>query len=72
MGFIKRRSKNDPIVTEEYIMDNSAYYEIDIAGYRFPIIPQIHPPFFPAENTDRISFKQIGAIKNFANFKGDI
>lgn len=53
-------------------MDNSAYYEIDIAGYRFPIIPQIHPPFFPAENTDRISFKQIGAIKNFANFKGDI
>lgn len=30
------------VVTNEFIMDSSAVYEIDIAGHRFPLTPHIH------------------------------
>jgi len=51
-GIAKGGSSRYPIVTNEFIMDRNALYEIDIAGQRFMAKPHIHAPHIPHVNMD--------------------
>lgn len=58
LGFINRPNNenydnNKNIVTTDYIMDPSAYYEIDIAGQRFPVRPNVHALSLPIINNKK-------------------
>ncbi|KAG7209750.1 hypothetical protein KM043_011374 [Ampulex compressa] len=55
LGFInlpeeRRRQMGTNIVTTDFIMNSTAYYEIDIAGTRFPVKPHIHSLPIPVIN----------------------
>jgi len=51
-GIAEGGSSGCPIVTNEFIMDRNAQYEIDIAGQRFMAKPHIHAPHIPHVNMD--------------------
>lgn len=45
LGFIscEKNTDNTKVITNEYIVDPTALYEIDIAGRRFAVKPHLHP-----------------------------
>ncbi|KAK0084432.1 hypothetical protein PV325_007026 [Microctonus aethiopoides] len=53
LGFISRPNDDIKTVTVDYIMDPSACYEIDIAGKRFPLRPNIHAIPIPVVNNKK-------------------
>ncbi|XP_066597840.1 pyruvate dehydrogenase phosphatase regulatory subunit, mitochondrial-like isoform X2 [Prorops nasuta] len=63
LGFIglpggKDQKRNKTVITNDFIMDSEATYEIDIAGRRFPAQPNIHPLPIPVLN-DKVNKKYI-------------
>jgi hypothetical protein len=49
LGFIVNtdRSGTSLPVTNEYVMDKDALYQIDVAGRRFTVRQSLHPPRLP-------------------------
>jgi len=54
MGFVENRDESGErqIVTNEFINDKDAYYEIDLAGTRFHVKPSLHAPTIPVISLD--------------------
>ncbi|XP_001607504.2 pyruvate dehydrogenase phosphatase regulatory subunit, mitochondrial [Nasonia vitripennis] len=51
-GYYNSQDENR-VVTNEFITDSSAVYEIDIAGHRFPLTPHIHSLSFTSNKSKK-------------------
>lgn len=43
--FTDNRNRNHMVITNDYILSPMAKYEIDIAGTKFTVTPEIYTPF---------------------------
>lgn len=68
LGFIER-PKSDKIrrVTAEYILSKDAKYQVDIAGYKFSLIPYLHAPHIASASQQSQRYKP-----TVVNYKSDI
>ncbi|KAJ8870744.1 hypothetical protein PR048_027043 [Dryococelus australis] len=54
MGFVQRPGAGAPhMVTEEYVLERGARYEVDIAGSRVAATPHLRAPYFATLPTER-------------------